>query len=234
MITEEIVHIKGYPKKLIVFLHGYIDSPEYVDKNIDILLDKLDDVAVHIPKSPHICEIYPTKYQWYSMHRFDPDDERKFTDNWDEYLGIYNKMKPGITESFDILNPYIDNCLQEYGLEDKDLYICGYSQGAILAIFSSLMRENKIAGLVSFSGIFAPSKYLSKNYKNTPDTLLIHGNADNQVRFEALNYTKEQLEKIGCLVKTYVIPQGQHRLTVDGMAQALDFIQSRTIKKAVV
>lgn len=234
MITEEIVHIKGYPQKLIVFLHGYIDSPDYIDKNIQTLLKGLDNVAVHIPQSPHECEVFSAKYQWYSMHRFDPNDDRKFIKNWEDYIKIYDKMKPGIIEAFDMINPYIDNCLNEYGLKSNDLYICGYSQGGTLAIYTSLMRDEKISGLVSFGGIFAPKEYILKNYRNTPDSLLIHGDVDNQVRFEALSYTKQQLNKIGSNVKTYAIPQGQHRLTEEGMAQALKFIANKTIKKAVV
>lgn len=234
MIREEIVHIKGYPKKLIVFLHGYIDSPDYIEKSIQNLLDNLDDVAIHIPQSPHVCEVYPTKYQWYSMHRFDPNDDRKFVKSWDEYLSIYERMKPGIIEASELINPYIDNCLSEYGLSNSDLYICGYSQGATLAIFTSLTREEPIAGLVSFSGIFAPSQYLIKHHHNTPDTLLVHGDADNQVRFEALEYTKERLEKIGCNVKTYAISKGPHRLTEEGMVQALRFLSNKTVRKKVV
>lgn len=33
MISEEIVHVKGYPRQLVVFLHGYIDSAVFLDKN---------------------------------------------------------------------------------------------------------------------------------------------------------------------------------------------------------
>ncbi|MDR1694471.1 MAG: dienelactone hydrolase family protein [Lactobacillaceae bacterium] len=234
MITEEIVHIKGYPKKLIVFLHGYIDSPDYIDKNVTVLLDNLDDVAIHIPQSPHVCEIYPKKFQWYSMHRFDPNDDRKFIDDWNEYLGIYDRMKPGIIEAFDLINPYIDNCLSEYDIASKDLYICGYSQGGTLAVFTSLMRDEEVGGLISFGGIFAPREYIKNNYKSVPDSLLIHGEVDNQVRFEALEYTKENLEEIGCQVAAHAIHNGQHRLTEEGMELALRFIQRKSAKKIAV
>ena len=67
LITEEIVHIKGYPKRLVVFLHGYIDSSEATDKSIAPLIERLDDVAVHVPQSPFTCEIHPNKRQWYSV-----------------------------------------------------------------------------------------------------------------------------------------------------------------------
>lgn len=157
LITEEIVHIKGYPKRLVVFLHGYIDSSEATDKSIAPLIERLDDVAVHVPQSPFTCEIHPNKRQWYSMHRFDPNDDRKTVPTLEECVAYYDRMSPGYREAFDYINPYIDRCLDEYQLEDRDLYLCGFSQGAMLAIYISLMRERKIGGCISFSGILRPA-----------------------------------------------------------------------------
>ena len=135
LITEEIVHVRGHPKRLIVFLHGYIDSSEAADKAITPLIEHLDDVAVHVPQSPFICEIHPNKRQWYSMHRFDPNDDRKTVPTLDECVAYYDRMSPGYREAFDYINPYIDRCLDEYQLTDRDLYLCGFSQGAMLAIY---------------------------------------------------------------------------------------------------
>lgn len=234
MIEEEIVHVKGHPQKLIVFFHGYIDSPDYVDEKISPLIDGLNNIAVHIPKSPIPCEIYPKKFQWYSMHRFDDNDDRKTVETMQECVDIYSRMKPGLLEAFDMVTPYIDNLLNEYGLEDKDLYLCGYSQGATLAIFTALMREAEIAGLISFSGILAPQAYLLNNHKSSPNTLLVHGTIDNQVRFEALDFTKKNLENIGCQVRTFVVENGQHRISEEAVEQGYKFISEKFIKKVAV
>ncbi len=234
---EELAHINGIPQKLVVFLHGYIDCAEAVDKVItQELTQKLENCAVHIPQAPIPCEIHERKRQWYSMHRFDPEDSRKTVPTMKKCAEVYNKMALGFAEAFDYLNPYIDNLLNEYQLDDRDLYICGFSQGAMLALYTSLMRENEIAGCVSFSGILAPSAYLLKHYKNTPPMFLIHGDADNLVRFAALDFTRRNLKKIGCPVNTHIVREGQHRITPDGLKCALRFInRERTpeiIKKA--
>lgn len=234
LITEEIVHVKGYPKKLVIFLHGYIDSSEATDKSISLLIDSLNDVAVHVPQSPFKCEIHDNKRQWYSMHRFDPNDDRKFVPTIEECVAYYDRMSPGYKEAFDYINPYIDQCLNEYQLEDKDLYLCGFSQGAMLAIYISLMRENKIDACISFSGIFAPSQYLIKNHLSTPDMLLIHGNDDNLVRFEALEFSAQHLQSLGCNVESYVVEGGKHRVTDEALQVACDYINRRAIRKAAV
>ena len=225
MISEEIVHVNGHPQKLVVFLHGYIDSAPALDRRLQPLLDNLDDSAIHIPQAPEVCEILENKRQWYSMHRFDPNDDRKTVPTMAECSALYNKMRPGFAEANAYLLPYIENLLNEYQLEAKDLYICGFSQGAMLALYTSLMMEEKIGGCVSFSGILAASKYIEKHVKSHPKTLLIHGDADNLVRFEAMNFTKEKLKALNVPVKTYVVKGGQHRITEDGLAAALKFIE---------
>ncbi len=223
-INEEIVHINGQPQQLIIFLHGYIDNADYLNKTLQNFVGHFDNTAVHLPQAPISCEILEDKRQWYSMHRFDPNDDRKTVATMDECIAIYDKMALGLEESRTYLDEYIDNCLNEYQLQDKDLYLCGFSQGAMMAIYTALMRENKIAGCVSFSGIMASHNFLLRHYRSTPDMLLIHGNSDNLVRFEALDFTKNNLLKMGCKVQTHVVEGGQHRISDDGLICARDFI----------
>lgn len=226
-INEEIVHVNGVPRRLIIFLHGYIDNADHLDRTLKDFISSFDNTAVHLPQAPISCEVLEDKRQWYSMHRFDPDDERKTVATMAECVAIYDKMALGLEEARTYLDEYIDNYLNEYQLEDKDLYLCGFSQGAMLALYTALMREKQIGGVISFSGILASHSFLQKHWHTAPNALLIHGNADNLVRFEALDFTKNNLEKIGCSVETKVIEKGQHRITEDGLAAAADFISDK-------
>lgn len=223
-VSEEIVHVKGFPRKLIVFLHGYIDNCEGVNKRIVPFLNRLNDVAIHIPEAPISCEIHENKRQWYSMHRFDPNDDRKTVPSLEECTQIYAKMAKGFDESYQYIAEYIDNCLNEYQLEAKDLFLCGFSQGAMLAIYTALRYPEKIAGCVSFSGLLTTPDYFYKHKHKTPPFLLIHGDADNLVRYGVLDYSKNHLQKLGCEVETYTISGGQHRISEDGLKQAEQFI----------
>lgn len=226
MISEEIVHINGIPKKLIVFLHGYQDTAEHIDKKSQALLE-IENVALHIPQAPYLNEIDATKRQWYSMHQFDPDDCRRSTNSWDEFIEYYNRMTIGLEEASSYLLDYIDNLLNEYGLSYEDLFLCGFSQGAMLAIHLGLMCPYKMAGVVSFSGILAAKGYVEKHLKSTPDMLLIHGNVDNTVRFRALEFTSEALEDLGCCVQKFVAEDCSHRIDSSSVQKAAEFIKAR-------
>ena len=226
MIREEIVHINEIPKKHLVFLHGYIDSSDSIDRKIS-LLDNLQDFAIHIPQAPLECEIHENKRQWYSMHKFDPEDERRTVPTMDECIALYNRMAPGLAEANDYIQPYIENALDEYGLDYKDLFLCGFSQGAMCALYTGLMFPQKIGGVISFSGILAGHKRALKEAKTHPDILLIHGNSDNLVRYEAMDFTASKLKEIGCKVETYTVKNGNHMITPDALVQAAYFIRDR-------
>ena len=164
-ISEEVVHVKGYPQKLIIFLHGYIDNCEGLNRRIVPFLNELNNVAIHLPEAPITCEIYNGKRQWYSMHDFDPDDARKTVPTLEECTDIYAKMGRGFNYAYNYLERYIANILCEYQLEPKDLFLCGFSQGAMLALYSALRYPDKIGGCVSFSGILAVPDYFKKHKK---------------------------------------------------------------------
>lgn len=96
----------------------------------------------------------------------------------------------------------------------------------MLAIYTALRREDEIGGCVSFSGLLAASKIFEKHKPSLPPILLIHGTADNLVRFGVQDYSAQKLREYGCHVETYQVAEGQHRITEDGMKAAKDFIDT--------
>lgn len=225
MIHEEIAHVRGVPKKLIVFLHGYLDDCSALDAKLLPFRENLQDYALHIPQAPYKCEVGKGMRQWYSMYRFDPHYERRDVKTFDDFLRYYDRMALGLEETYQYLQPYIEQTLSEYNLDYKDLILCGFSQGAMVALYTALMGPRKISGLVSFSGILAGYQYVLKHAKNCPDALLIHGKSDKSLRPEALDFTQEQLQNLGCKVQTYIFNHGDHELSAEGLRTASDFIK---------
>lgn len=226
MITEEIVHINGIPKKLIVFLHGYQDTAEHIERKTTRLRD-LSDVALHIPQAPFFNEVDAEKRQWYSIHRFDPEDKRRKTASWDEFVELYNKMTVGLAEANQHILEYVDSLLNEYGLGYNDLFLCGFSQGAMCALYSGLMCPYKIGGVVSFSGILAAKGFLEKHSKSRPDCLLLHGIEDDKIRYDALKFTEANLNDLRCKTEVFGIAGAAHKITDMAVERAVSFIVKR-------
>lgn len=232
MISEEIVHINGIPKKVVVFLHGYQDCAEHIEHRTE-KLQKLKDVALHIPQAPFLNEVDATKRQWYSIHQFDPDDKRRITASWDEFIELYNCMTVGLETANHYILEYIDNLLTEYGLSYEDLFLCGFSQGAMCAIYSGLMCPYKMGGVISFSGILAALGYVERHYNSTPDVLLIHGNEDTKVRFDAMEFTAEQLKSLGAYVDLFTAENAGHKIVPEAVDAAYSFIAKKIREKVV-
>lgn len=231
MIQEEIAHVRGIPKKLIIFLHGYLDDCSVLNAKLQPFWDNLDNCALHIPQAPCKCEVGKGMRQWYSMYRFDPHYDRRNVKTFDDFRHYYDGMTLGLEEARQYLQPYIEQTLSEYNLDYKDLILCGFSQGAMVALYTALTGAGNVSGLVSFSGILAGYQHVMKHAKNRPDTLLIHGCSDKSVRPESLEFTKEQLQKLGCQVQTHVFSPGSHELNAEGLQVASDFIKRHFCSK---
>ena len=52
------------------------------------------------------------------------------------------------------------------------------------------------------------------------------------MRFGVRDDTAEKLRRYGCPVETYTVPEGQHRITEDGLIKAREFINRRFTEKA--
>ena len=224
MISEEIVHINGHPKKLIIFLHGYQDCAGHIDHKT-ISLQNLRDTALHVPDSPFISEVDNQTRQWFSIRQFDPNDTRRETPSWEEFVGLYNKMTVGLEIAYQNIMEYTDNILNDYRLEYKVLFLCGFSQGAMCAMYAGLMCPQKIGGVVSVGGILAAQGYIENHYKNKPDVLLLHGEDDDKIRIGALDFTQKNLINLGCKVQAISFENTPHRITEEEVAAITNFIK---------
>ena len=189
---------------------------------------EIDNIAIHIPQSPFASEIDKMQRQWFSIHKFDPDDKRRVMSTpWKDVVELYNRMTVGLVEANHYILQYVDGLLNEYGLGYNDLFLCGFSQGAMCALYSGLMCPHKIAGIISFSGILAAKGYIEKHGKSKPDCLITHGKVDDKIRFEALNFTKQNLLDLGCRVSVFEIENAGHYVSSRAVNEAYRFIKGK-------
>jgi predicted esterase len=136
-------------------------------------------------------------------------------------------MTLGLVEANHYILQYVDGLLNEYGLGYNDLFLCGFSQGAMCALYSGLMCPYKIGGVISFSGILAAKGYVEKHGKSKPDCLITHGKEDDKVRFEALDFTKKNLLDLGCKVNVLEVEDSGHYISSQAVKEAYRFIKSK-------
>lgn len=213
------------PKKLIVFLHGYNSAIADVEVFADILAHKLKDTLIIAPESDIQSERNPLKKQWYALADVDPDRKRRKPETpTDEIVEIYNRTGQRISTAAKRINKFITQLQKEYNISNKNTYIMGFSQGAMLAIFTGLTRRYKLGGVFPFAGIVCGKDTLEKEIYSRPDVYLFHGTSDLAVQYKTLAFTKEWLEAHDISWEAVEYEGIEHRLIEDEMEDAAQII----------
>lgn len=212
--------------KLVVFLHGYNSNIGDVESFAEMLADKLEDTLIVAPESDIQSERNPLKKQWYALADVDPDRKRRKPEtSTDEIVAIYNKTGQRISHAAKKINTFI-SCLQKkYGIRNKNTYIMGFSQGAMLAIFAGLTRRYKLGGVFPFAGIVCGKDTLEQEILSRPDVYLFHGTSDLAVQYKTLSFTKEWLEAHDISWEAVEYEGIEHRLIEDEMDDAAEIIK---------
>jgi phospholipase/carboxylesterase len=196
----------GKPLKLIIFLHGYNGTVADHQYALDWLCEKIKDAVVIIPHAPEVCDKNPLKSQWFGMLKYDPDGKRmKPETSTAEIFAVYNAAAVEVQRCANLINNFIDEMQKKFSIADDKTYLIGFSQGAMLTIYTALNRNKAIAGAFSLSGLIAGADLLDKNIKSTPKLYLFHGEEDKKVQYKTLEESLKWLQNhhINPVVNTY-------------------------------
>jgi len=199
---------KGAAKQLVVFLHGW-----GADGNDLIGLGR--DWAALMPgahfTSPHgheVCEGNPMGRQWFSFRDEPP-------------AAITAKA----AEAAAIINQFIDGELDHLGLDDSQLGLVGFSQGAMMAVYVSLRRAKPCAAVVGYSGAIIASETLEDEIRSRPPMLLAHGETDQVVPFTSLGAAVQMLGHHQVSVRWHASPRLGHGIDGVGLEMGGEFLR---------
>lgn len=203
------------PKYLVIFLHGY-------GANGENLIDLAHEFKRAVPNahfiSPNAIEPweggFPHAYQWFSLSS---GFERKS-------LAV---MGQDIKRANQILGNFIDTQLARFNLTVENLFIVGFSQGAMMALYQGFIKSNKPAGVIAFSGKLILPEMLGEQTSSQPNICLIHGEADSVVPFESFLEAKKLLEEQSISFESHAIPHLDHSIDIHGIRMAQNFIKKQ-------
>ncbi|MFT4718494.1 MAG: phospholipase/carboxylesterase [Rickettsiales bacterium] len=174
---QEFVQDKNNIKKLVILLHGYGSNGENLLVLAPEISKSIPEAKFIAPNATYNCDIgMKDSYQWFSLAQHDPI-----------------KMSTEIVRSNDILNNFIKEQLDKHVLTKKDLILIGFSQGAMMSMYTSLKSNEEPAAIISLSGrLILPNEINSK-----PKICLVHGSDDDVVDYHFLSEAEEGLAKLG-------------------------------------
>jgi len=193
-------------KFLVFFLHGWGSDGNDLIQIGEIWKSKLPDTTFIAPNGPEVCGGNPHGRQWFDI----------LSNNDAEAL-------KGLHQSYLDLKIFINTYLKKYKLANDKYFLVGFSQGTMLAIYTSL-RE-KLLGVVGYSGAFL-GNLPNEEVKNN-DYLLLHGQNDTVVPITKMHNAIEQLEPIAKTLIKKIYNDLEHSINEEGIIEGLNFIKER-------
>ena len=200
---EEGVEIKH----AVILLHGYGGD----GKDISMLTlnwkRHMPNTVFICPNGHEACPINPSGFQWFDLTKDDTDYIL------DQSIKAEEKIKL-----------FINEIKQEFNLENNQICLSGFSQGCMMSLNVGLTSEEKFSCIVGFSGKIINQNNLKLRIKNSTDTLLIHGDADQVVPSTYLLEAKDFLIRNNVGVETLLLKNCDHHIPVEASSTALNYI----------
>ena len=194
-------------KQAIILLHGYGGD----GKDISMLTlnwkRHMPNTVFICPNGHEICPINPSGFQWFDLTKDDKD-----------YI-LDQSIK-----AEEKINVFINEIKQEFNLKNNQICLSGFSQGCMMSLNVGLTSKEKFSCIVGFSGKIIDQNNLKLRIKNSTDTLLIHGDADQVVPSTYLLEAKDFLIRNGINVQTLLIKNCDHHIPMEASSTALNYI----------
>lgn len=200
----------GQAKNLVVFLHGYGSNGDDLISIGQEWAPYLPDTAFVSPNAPEACEIWSQGYQWFSIRAIDPD--------------AFEREKQA-EKTMPALNAFLDAQLAKWGVAESHLLVAGFSQGAMMAMYTMPRRQKPCAGVIGYSGMLIEAEALKRPEMVKIPVLAIHGDRDEVVPPASLEAIERGFSAAGYDVETVLRPGLGHGIDGFGLTRGLDFVK---------
>ncbi len=199
----------GKPRRLVILLHGLGADGNDLIGLAPYWARLLPEAEFLSPNAPFPCDMAPYGYQWFSSQDRSPE----------AVLG-------GVRAAAPILDAFIDEALEERGLDSRELALVGFSQGTMMSLFVGLRRAAPIAGIVGFSGRLLAPELLTSELRSRPPILLVHGTEDPLVPYSSLAAAESTLKAAGVPVETVTSVGIGHSIDDQGVRRGGQFLKN--------
>ncbi len=200
----------GPAQRIIILLHGWgADGADLMDLSPAMAMEFSDAVFL-APDGPAPCSANPMGRQWFSLD------------------GDQAAIDAGPDQAFPSIKKLIEDICTETGLGLDAVSLIGFSQGGMMTMHTATRLPTAIHAAISFSGaLLAPDK-LADAVTAKPPVLLIHGEDDQVVPFQAMAIAEAVLSQVGIPVSVVGRAGLGHGIDGEGFAAAVKFISDPT------
>lgn len=213
------------PTSLVVFLHGYNGTIEDHAYAINWLKQYLTKSILIVPEAPEICDKNPNKKQWFGMKKYDADNLRRDENTSAEQIyEIYNQTAAEISNRAAEMNDLISIMQKKYNISAQKTFLIGFSQGAMLALYTALSDSKVSGGVFALSGLIAGFSKLFEDIKSAPTVYLFHGQKDTKVQYKTFPLTLKMLQEKNINFQFVTYPELTHKISEEEVIKISNII----------
>jgi phospholipase/carboxylesterase len=204
MPTLEAIHwgpaSKAKPKQLVVLCHGLgADAFDLIDLG---------------PAWQHACP----DALFASVHAPFQHDSGFGRQWWSVADRSSAVMESGARIAASYLHGFLDSELARIGLPAEAYALMGFSQGAMISLFTGLRRPIAPRAILAFSGALIAPETLQAEQANRSPVLIVHGEADDVVPVSRSRDAEATLIGAGVPVEAHYIPRLGHGIDDSGIS----------------
>jgi len=199
---------KSQHPPVIIIMHGYGSDEKDMFALRKVLPANYLIIAARAPFA-----LPQGGYQW-----FEPD----------RTSGKYNGKKEDLDKSRELVAAFIGQVISKYSADAKQVYLMGFSQGAIMSYEVGLTHPSALKGIGVLSGVLFPS--LKPLIKVTPTLkqlkiFIAHGTADDRLSFAEGKAAYDYLKSIGLNPEFHQYPGMGHTITNDVITNLVNWMK---------
>lgn len=201
--------VKSAEPPLLVLLHG-VGSNE---RDLFSFADRLPgEYLVISARAPHA--LGPDSYGWYAV-------------DFSSGKPVFDAKQA--EDSRKLIIAFIDELHKEHPFDRKRVYLCGFSQGAILSYSVALTRPDLIKGIAVMSGRLLDE--VKPMIKTSPDlsrlkVFISHGTQDPVLPLSGAEQADAYLRSLGITTTLRTYPEG-HTISAAMLSDLVDWLNGR-------
>lgn len=173
------------PPPVLILLHGLGSN----EKDLFSFAKHLDDrLMVITPRAP--LTLREGSYSWYNLV---PGKEG------------YRYKGPEVLTAVEQVIAFINFVKKKYKVDSNQIYLGGFSQGAIMSLGTAMSYPDELAGILSLSGQLYPefkNLKLSESQKKNLDIFISHGRKDDKLPYNRMVEDAQFLKDKGVNITT--------------------------------
>ena len=187
--------LMGVPDSLVVLLHGYASAPSYLVPFAHAWQGALPHTMFAVLEGFEKAPVGGRA--WFDMK------------NWSGkgLLSQHTACLEGLQRASLRVDEKIQGLMDRHQIHGRQMYLLGFSQGAMLALHTGLTRREACGGVVACAGALLMKE---EDLKSRPPVLLVHGSADTAVAPLEADLAQTQLRAWGLQVTKEMRPRLGH------------------------